>query len=379
LARSESRPVAEATSITQTSAPPVARGAISAVIVCYDTAPQEIREVVDGLRAQRRAPREIVIVDNDPAGALAAQLRGYASEVKTIVPGSNLGYGGGVNAAAREASGEYLLCLNPDAQVEAECVARLAAVADSDPQIALVGAQILLADGARRNAGANPLHPTGISPSGGYGEPRESGEPRDVAVVSGACCLIRRAALEQLDGFCADLFLYYEDVDLAWRARIAGMRVLYCPDAAVRHGYEFARRGRKWFYLERNRLFAVLANYERKTLMVLAPLLLLTELGLLAVAAWQRWLGQKLRSYGSLLALSRRVRAQRRAVRSSRRRTDAELLELFDDRIGSALMPARAAALANAVCLPYMYVVRRLLHAPARADAGPVEEPTRPR
>ncbi len=79
--------------------------------------------------------------------------------------------------------------------------------------------------------------------------------------------------------------MYYDDVDPAWRARIAGMRVVYCPDAVVTHGYEFARRGRKWFYLERNRLFSVLANYEPKTLILLTPLLLATELGLLALAA----------------------------------------------------------------------------------------------
>jgi GT2 family glycosyltransferase len=221
----------------------------------------------------------------------------------------------------------------------------------------------MLADGVTRNAGANPLHPTGISPSGGYGEPREQGEPREVAVVSGACCLIRRQALRRLHGFFADFFLYYEDVDLAWRARIAGMRVVYCPRAAVRHDYEFARRGRKWFYLERNRLFGVLSNYERSTLLLLAPLLLASEAGLLAVAAAQGWLGQKLRSYASLLARRSSLAAHRRAVRASRACKDQELLAYFDDRFDSALLPARAAAIANAVCVPYMGAVRRALGA----------------
>ena len=97
------------------------------------------------------------------------------------------------------------------------------------------------------------------------------------------------------------------------------MRVVYCPEAAVRHGYEFSRRGRKWFYLERNRLFSVLANYEARTLVLLAPLLLATELGLLAVAAREGWLSQKLASYAALFRLRQRLRAQRRAVQGSRR------------------------------------------------------------
>jgi GT2 family glycosyltransferase len=334
---------------------------ISAVIVHYDSKPEEIRLAVDGLLAQTRPPTEILIVDNGAGGWLAEALREYAPIVTTIVPGSNLGYAAGVNLAAARASGDYLLCLNPDAQAEADCLAQLAAVADGDAQIAIVGAQILLEDGVTHNAGANPLHPSGISPSGGYGEPREQGEPRDVAVVSGACCLIRRAILTSLGGFVEELFVYYDDVDLAWRARIAGMRVVYCPAAAVRHSYEFARRSRKWFYLERNRLFSVLANYEAKTLILLAPLLMATEIGLIVVAARSGWLSQKLQSYGSLFALRRRLLAQRRAVGRSRRRADVEILDLFDDRLDSALLSRRGAAFANLFCVPYMRLLRRLV------------------
>jgi GT2 family glycosyltransferase len=333
---------------------------ITAAIVCYDEEPGQVQDAIDRLLEQARAPEEILVVDNDPGGRLAGELRDRP-EVRVIAPGSNLGYAAAINLAAAQAMGDYLICLNPDARTEDDCVARMAAVADSDPRIGLVGAQILLEDGVTRNAGDNPLHPTGISPAGGYGEGRERGEPRDVAVVSGACCLMRRAAFDDLGGFVDEFFLYYDDVDLAWRAGIAGMRVVYCPDAAVTHGYEFSRRGRKWLYLERNRLFSVLANYEARTLVLLGPLLLATELGLLAVATREGWLSEKLGSYASLFRLRRRLRAQRRAVQRSRRRADADVLALMDDRLDSALLSQGSAALANAFCVPYMRLVRRLL------------------
>jgi GT2 family glycosyltransferase len=340
---------------------PDGAGTITAVIVSYDTEPDEIRATLDSLLAQTRAPAEILIVDNGAGGPIARELRGYAAELRTIASGANLGYNAAVNLAAANSNCDYLLCLNPDARAEAGCIEQLASVSDADATIALAGAQILLEDGLTRNAGANPLHPTGISPSGGYGEPREQGPPRDVAVVSGACCLMRRASLLALGGLVEELFLYYDDVDLAWRARIAGMRVVYCPAAVVRHDYEFARRGRKWFFLERNRVFGVLSNYEARTLILLSPLLVVCEIGLLAVATRSGWLKQKLASYGSLLALRRRLLSQRRAVKASRQRTDVELLELFTDRLDSALLSARATALANAVCVPYLLVLRRLL------------------
>lgn len=334
---------------------------ITAVIVCYDEQADQIRAAVDSLREQTRPPSEIVIVDNGPGGRLAAALDGYAPGVRAIESGRDGGYGRAVNIAAAQASGDYLLCLNPDARAQADCVEQLAAVADADPRVALVGAQILLDDGQTRNAGANPLHPTGISVAGGYGQPREQGAPRNVIAVSGACFLVRRSALLELGGFIEEFFLYYEDTNLCWRAFLAGGRVVYCPAAIVVHSYEFGGRPQKWFWLERNRLFSVLANYEARTLLLLAPLLLATEVGLLAVAASGGWLAEKLKAYGSLIAVRGTLMAQRRAVQESRRRPDVDVLRHIDDRLDAALMPGSWAKLADCFCLPYMRIVRLLI------------------
>jgi GT2 family glycosyltransferase len=314
---------------------------------------------LDALSTQTRPPEQILLVDNG-GGRIAKSLADYPS-VEGIVPDQNLGYPHAVNLAAAAAVGDYLMCMNPDATADSECLERLIAAADSDPRIALAGAQILLDDWRTCNAGANPVHPIGISPAGGYGEPREYGASRDVLVVSGACCLIRREPFLALGGFVDEFFLYYDDVDLGWRVNIAGHRVLYEPEATVAHSYEFARRGRKWMYLERNRLFTVLSNYERRTLLLLAPLLLASEAGLLVVAAAQGWLSEKLRAYASLLSLYRRVLVQRRAVAGYRQKSDRELFELFDPRLDSMLIPRYGARVANLVAIPYLRCVRRLL------------------
>ena len=333
---------------------------ITAVIVHYHEEPAQLRAAIDSLLAQTRPPVEILILDNERSGELAATLEGYGPEVRSIDCGSNRGFVA-VNLAAARASGDLLVCLNPDARAHEDCLALLAAQADADPTVAVVGAQILLDDGVTRNAGANPLHPTGISPAGGYGEPREHGEAREAIVVSGACFLARRDAFLAIGGFVEDFFLYYEDVDLCWRTWIAGARVLYCPDAVVRHSYDFGGSAGKWFLLERNRLSAVLANYEARTLALLAPLLALTELGLLVVAAAGGWLPQKLRAYGSLYGARRRLVEHRRAVQGSRRRSDGEILGLFEDRLDPHLLPRAGAALANLVCVPYLFALRRVV------------------
>ena len=274
-----------------------------------------------------------------------------------IAPDVNLGYPNAINFAMEHTDAELVLCINPDARADEDCLAVMLAAAETDDRIAMVGAQVLSADGHTTQAGANPLHPTGISPAGPFGQEREHGEARDALMVTGACCLFRRETFLQLGGFNRSFFLYYDDADIGWRAGIAGYRVVYCPEAVVRHAYEFGRRGRKMFYLERNRLISVLTNYELGTLLRLAPLLVVTELGVLVWAAAQGWLGEKLEAYGSLVRLAPRISEQRRRVQGLRRVPDARLAPLFESHLESPFLPRVPARLFGLLTDAYLRLV----------------------
>jgi GT2 family glycosyltransferase len=340
-------------------APGVA-GTVSALIVWYDEPPEMIQRAVRSLHEQSVRPQEILIFNDGPV-AQVDRLEDPGS-VRPIGDGGNHGYFAGISRAISLISTDYLLVLNPDAEAEPGALETLVATAEDDPRIAIAGAQIMLSDGRRTNAGHNPLHPSGISVSGRYGQAREPGPPRDVASSSGACWLVRRSAFHALGGLVDELFLYYhEDVDLAWRALIGGMRVVFCPEAGARHDYDFSRRKHKWYLLERNRLFSVLANYQRRTLLLLAPALLATEVGLLLVAAREGWLYSKLRGYLWLMRHRRLLSAHRRSVQALRRRSDREVLRLFTDRLESPLLPGAGTRLLNLVWVPYMRAARALL------------------
>ena len=79
----------------------------------------------------------------------------------------------------------------------------------------------------------------------------------------------------------------------------------------------------------------------------------------------------------SLWQMRRQLLDQRRRVQAARRRSDAELLALFEDRLDSALMPKAATAVANLFAVPYMALVRRLLASPPRLGAQEAQD--RPR
>jgi GT2 family glycosyltransferase len=325
---------------------------VSAVIVAYEN-PDAARETVRALLAQTA---EVIVVDNDPRGTTAEALAGAGMrDVRVLRPGRNLGYCRACDLAVEQARGEWVLFVNPDATPEPDCVERLMEAAE--PGVGILGAQVLLPDGATINAGDNPVHLSGVSWSGGYGTPRERGGPRDVTSVSGAALAIRSELYRQLGGHCPGFFMYYDDVDLAWRARLAGARVRYVPAAVVRHDYAFVKGGAKWFQLEHNRGWALLSNYALRSLVVLAPLLLAAEAAIALQARRDGWWPEKARAWRTLARELPAIRRWRRSVQSGRRVGDDVILAGLVGTMATPLVESPLLARAN----PWMERYRRLV------------------
>ncbi len=263
---------------------------VSAIIVSYSD-PEATLRAVRSLLAQSLPLTEVLILDNHPDAPIATSVEDWheGGRVRLIHTGRNLGYPAACNRGADAARGDWLFFLNPDAYAHPDCVSTLLGCADEATSV--VGAQVLLPDG-RTNAGDNPVHVTGVAWAGRYGQQREHGPPRQVASVSGAALLARASAYKALGGMCERFFLYLDDVDLCWRVRLAGWQVAFCPEALVWHDYEFDKGKEKWYWLERNRHWTVLANYSPLSLLVLAPMLAGAELMVLGLALRERWVRQ---------------------------------------------------------------------------------------
>jgi len=142
---------------------------------------------------------------------------------------------------------------------------------------------------------------------------------------------MRRSTWNELGGFDEIFFAYYEDADLSMRTWQRALRVVYVPDAVILHRYEFGRRPEKYFLLERNRLLMVLGNYEQRTLCYLAPLLVMMEIGFLALAVREGWWRPKVEGWRWLLRHRREVLARRKTLQAVRVLPDGDLVHLFSD------------------------------------------------
>jgi GT2 family glycosyltransferase len=329
---------------------------VTAVLVGYDGPPEIIVRAIASLRVQTLTPAQIICVDQSPDGRFAAALRDDAA-IEMVIPAMNLGYPSACNLAAAAATGEFILFLNPDARADPGCVEALVAALAADEHAAIAGAQVLLPGREQVNAGDNVLHLSGLSWAGRYGLSPEEGSPRPAVVVSGAALLVRRKAFEAMGGYTEGFFMYYDDVDIAWRSQLLGWGVLFCPAANIVHEYEFQKGNYKWQFLERNRLWCLLAHLELRTLLLLAPLLFAVEVAVWTRAGREGWSEAKLASYRALWAARARLRARRREVQTSRTVNDQTIVDRMSADIDS---PFIASTLFN-LAAPALKVYRSLL------------------
>jgi GT2 family glycosyltransferase len=244
-----------------------------------------------------------------------------------VIESDNVGFGAGCNRGAREVDSDVLVFVNPDTVVQPGAVAALARGLEAQ-DVGIVQARLrLLREPDLLNSSGNVLHVSGLAWPGGYRDPANTlASPQEIAYASGAAFAIRREVFNKLGGFTEELFLYQEDLELSWRAHLHGLRVLVLPDADVLHDYVLERPARqKEYYLERNRLIVVLSAFSGRLLLLLAPVLLAVEAGIVLVAWRQGWLREKARGWAWLVRNRAWLAAHRRETQGLRRVGDRDL------------------------------------------------------
>jgi GT2 family glycosyltransferase len=330
------------------------------ITVAFRSGPSLLR-MLDSLQGQESLA-ESIVVDNGGGGPEIDEARGREG-VRVVDAGQNLGFATGSNLGAREATGDVLVFLNPDTVVGPGAIAQLAQTLE-DSSIAIAMARLRLLDEPEKlNAAGVDVHVTGIGWAAGYGEPADSvTEVGDVPSASGTAMAIRAETFRTLGGFADELFMYLEDLELGWRARLAGYRVVVDPAADVFHEYEYGRNPRKSYFLERNRLIFCLSAYSGRQLLLLSPVLLATELGMVALAVKERWFRDKVAGWGWLVRNGKLVRRRRRSTQSLRRVRDRELAEHLTPTFSPGMLAVPAPLrLANPLVRGYWRLVRRVL------------------
>jgi GT2 family glycosyltransferase len=233
------------------------------VVIPTLAADERLRECLAALELQTRRDFEVIVVDNSGRGLV--KLNQSAPQARVISNSRNAGFGEAIDQGIAASGAAYIACLNDDAAPVPGWLDALLSAIESRPDVGMCASQVRLYGESRIDSAGMLVCGDGSSKQRAHGRaPEDFLVTEEVLFPSGSAALYRRAMLDEIGGFDASFFLYCEDTDLGLRARWAGWKCLYVPQAAVEHHYSHSA-GRasplKAYYVERNRLFVLAKNF----------------------------------------------------------------------------------------------------------------------
>jgi hypothetical protein len=294
-----------------------------------------LKECLDSLEAQTFRDFETVLLENGSTDGSADLVRVAYPWVRLVALAENIGFASGNNRALQECCGEFIVTLNNDTKLSPGFVAALLSGAEADPRIGMVAAKMLnFYQKGRIDSVGVCIAPNGMGQNIGVGE-MDLGQYDQLVDVFGPCAgaaLYRRTMLDEVGFFDPSFFAYYEDLDLAWRGRLAGWRCVTAPKAVVYHvhsGTSGKMSPFTVFHVQRNKWFVLLKNWPTSILVRQVPLLLLFDLAALLLALLRRRGTAAFKARLAVLAETPRLYLERRKVQGGRKLSVAEVERLF--------------------------------------------------
>ena len=275
---------------------------VSGIIV---TAGEEnyILSCLESLKKQAYPFAEIIIIDNGLGPELKSRILREFPQAK-IYPGpQGLSYSASLNRGIAQSRGDYILCLNDDVRLSPGFILNGLQGFNLNDKIGIISGKILRFNDKLIDSAGLTLSPWLTARERGYGRP-DKGQFENAEYVfgaTGAVAFYRRSMLEEIregqDYFDPDYGLFYEDLDIAWRANNAGWKGYYLPSAVAYHlrggTVRIEKRGIDkrcarlylnddlYFNLVRNRYLTIAKNVKFTDLLLRLPLTAIYEL-----AAW---------------------------------------------------------------------------------------------
>jgi GT2 family glycosyltransferase len=225
---------------------------LSILIVSYNTAALTLACLRSVFEQTTQTSFEVIVYDNCSSDDSASHIKAeFGERIQLIAATDNVGFAGGNNAAAKYATGEYLLLLNPDTVVLDQAIDHLFTFSQLEPDARIWGGRTVFGDHTLNKSscwskqslwsltvqvlGANSIfrNSSFFNPEGLGGWDREG--IRQVDIVSGCFFLISRDFWDTLNGFDKDFFMYGEEADLCLRARKLGAKPVVSSAATIIH------------------------------------------------------------------------------------------------------------------------------------------------
>jgi hypothetical protein len=255
------------------------------VVVLNYNGKKHIQKCLDSIFRMNYPRFRVVVVDNASNDGSLFSVKQQFPKAKIVEYCRNYGFAKAYNMALEEIESDFIVLLNNDVRVEPEWLNELMPyISDNDEVSAVTPKMLFMQNTSAINAAGGKCDIYGSGWNRGNGE-IDNGQYERVEEVFYANCgavVIRKNAWKDVGPFDEQYFLYGEDLDWCWRARLKGYRIFYLPQSRIYHEWR-ASNGPIIPLLERNWLTTAIKNYDSGTLLKLAPKLLALKT---AVGAW---------------------------------------------------------------------------------------------
>jgi GT2 family glycosyltransferase len=261
---------------------------ISVVVVNWNRK-ELLRACLDSLQRQGEVAFEIIVVDNGSADG-SAEMAETEYGVRVIRNRENRGFCAANNQGIAAAQGDFVALLNNDAEAAEGWLAALHRACSGALDIGMAASKVLVwEDPSRIDKAGHLIFPDGQNRGRGSGAADRGQYEREEEVLwpDGCAAMYRKSMLDEIGGFDEDFFAYGDDAELGLRARIAGWRCVYTPQAVARHhrGSTLGKGSvRRLELIERNRLLLAIKLFPW-SLLLLNPLFFTARLAAGALAA----------------------------------------------------------------------------------------------
>ncbi len=226
---------------------------------------QHLPVCLGALRAQTYLEVEVIVADNASTDGSQALLADQYPEVRLIALPTNRGFTGACNAGMQSATGEFVALLNNDTEVDRGWAAAVIAAFGRHPEAGSIASKMLLFNDRQRFHTTGDLYlVNGRLANRGVWECDEGQYDREEYVFSacGGSSVYRRSMLDDIGLLDDDFFFSCEDMDLGWRAQLAGYHCVYAPGAVVYHHLAATGGGvTASFYDGRNAIWILIKDY----------------------------------------------------------------------------------------------------------------------
>ena len=241
---------------------------VSVVILNYN-AGKLLLNCIESLSNLTYPNVELIVVDNVSTDNSQNECKEKFPKIKLIQNEKNTGYCGGNNVGIKNASGEFVIILNPDTVVEPDLIDVFMKAYNIHGEGLYQPKISSLEDKTILQSTGNMIHifGFGFARDKGNQEKYKIDEITKVGYAAGTCLFASKETFLKLKMFDEFLFLYHDDLDIGWRAAQRGINSYIVPHTTIYHAESYSLKWseKKFFWLERNRKFCLLTHYSKST------------------------------------------------------------------------------------------------------------------